>query len=224
MRETIEIKEDIIARNHREAQAIRDKIAAAETFLVNLMASPGAGKTSLILALAKSLRSKVALGVIEGDIDSMVDSQKVKEAGLPAVQIETGGACHLDVPMILPALDLLDLPALDVVVIENIGNLVCPAEFDLGADLDAMILSVPEGDDKILKYPLMFSMCHLLVVNKSDFLALPSNNFDVERLRERFRRLNPAAAMFVVSSYTGEGVDELAEWLAKRIEAKKLAR
>lgn len=223
MRETIEIKEDIIARNHREAQAIRDKIAAAETFLVNLMASPGAGKTSLILALAKSLRSKVALGVIEGDIDSMVDSQKVKEAGLPAVQIETGGACHLDVPMVLPALDLLDLPVLDAVVIENIGNLVCPAEFDLGADLDTMILSVPEGDDKILKYPLMFSMCHLLVVNKSDFLALPSNNFDVERLRQRFQRLNPAAEMFVVSSYTGEGIEELAEWLAKRIEAKRSA-
>lgn len=223
MREIIEIKEDIIARNHREADVVRDKIAAADTYLVNLMASPGAGKTSLILALAKILCPKLALGVIEGDIDSMVDSQKVKEAGLPAVQIETGGACHLDVPMVLPALDLLDLSTLDAVVIENIGNLVCPAEFDLGADLDAMILSVPEGDDKILKYPLMFSMCHLLVVNKSDFLALPSNNFDVERLRQRFRRLNPTAEMFVVSSYTGEGVKELAEWLAKRIEAKRLA-
>lgn len=223
MREIIEIKEDIIARNHREAGVIRDKTAAAGTYLVNLMASPGAGKTSLILALAKILCPKLALGVIEGDIDSMVDSQKVKEAGLPAVQIETGGACHLDVPMVLPALDLLDLSTLDAVVIENIGNLVCPAEFDLGADLDAMILSVPEGDDKILKYPLMFSMCHLLVVNKSDFLDLPSNNFDVERLRQRFRRLNPAAEMFVVSSYTGEGVKELAEWLAKRIEAKRLA-
>lgn len=223
MREIIEIKEDIIARNHREADVVRDKIAAADTYLVNLMASPGAGKTSLILALAKILCPKLALGVIEGDIDSMVDSQKVKEAGLPAVQIETGGACHLDVPMVLPALDLLDLSTLDAVVIENIGNLVCPAEFDLGADLDAMILSVPEGDDKILKYPLMFSMCHLLVVNKSDFLDLPSNNFDVERLRQRFRRLNPTAEMFVVSSYTGEGVKELAEWLAKRIEVKRLA-
>lgn len=218
--EILEIKEDILASNHREAQEVRELLGEHGTYLVNLMASPGAGKTSVILQLAQSWGSDVSMGVIEGDIDSMVDSYKVKEAGLPAVQIDTGGACHLDVPMVMPALELLDLDHLDVVVVENIGNLVCPAEFDIGADLSAMILSVPEGDDKILKYPLMFSICDVLIVNKTDFLALPSNNFDVDRLRERMRRINPDAAIFEVSSYTGEGVAELAHWLQERIREK----
>lgn len=220
--EVLTIKEDIIASNHKEAQVIRAMLDEHGTYLVNLMASPGAGKTSTILQLAQQWNGSVAMGVIEGDIDSMVDSYKVKEAGLPAVQIETGGACHLDVPMVMPALKLLDLDALDVVIVENIGNLVCPAEFDIGADLSAMILSVPEGDDKILKYPLMFSICDLLIVNKTDFLALPSNNFDTRLLRERMSHLNPNAAIFEVSAYTGEGFADLAAWLKSRIEEKAL--
>lgn len=218
------IKEDILASNRKEAQGIRTMLEQRGTYLVNLMASPGAGKTSTILQLARTWGDGVSLGVIEGDIDSMVDSHKVKEAGIPAVQIDTGGACHLDVPMVAPALELLDLDALDVVIVENIGNLVCPAEFDIGADLAAMILSVPEGDDKILKYPLMFSICDVLIVNKTDFLALPSNNFDVELLRERMAHLNPDAAVFEVSAYTGEGFADLAAWMGQRMEEKRNGR
>lgn len=222
MREIVELKEDILAENSRDAQGVRDRLAEGGTLMVNVMASPGAGKTSVILAVMEALRDRARFAVVEGDIESFVDSEKVKAAGVTAVQIQTGGACHLDVPMLTPALDLIDLPATDCVFVENIGNLVCPAEFDLGADIDAMILSVPEGHDKILKYPLMFSMCDVLIVNKCDYLALPSNNFDVAFLRERMRTLNPDAQVFEVSAYTREGIPELAEWLAGRI-AKKAA-
>lgn len=215
----LDIKEDIIEENRREAHVIRNLLEGSETYLVNLMASPGAGKTSTILKLAEAWGDNVSLAVVEGDIDSMVDSHKMKAAGLPAVQITTGGACHLDVPMVKPALELLDLSALDAVIVENIGNLVCPAEFDIGADLSAMILSVPEGDDKILKYPLMFSVCDVLIVNKIDFLALPSNNFDLDRLQGRFARINPHAPIFPISTYSGEGLPELAHWIANEIRA-----
>lgn len=224
MREIVELKEDILAENSRDAQGVRDRLAEGGTLMVNVMASPGAGKTSVILAVMEALRDRARFAVVEGDIESFVDSEKVKAAGVAAVQIQTGGACHLDVPMLTPALDLIDLPATDCVFVENIGNLVCPAEFDLGADIDAMILSVPEGHDKILKYPLMFSMCDVLIVNKCDYLALPSNNFDVAFLRERMRALNPDAQVFEVSAYTREGIPELAEWLAGRIAEKAAVR
>ena len=219
--ETITIKQDILAENHKEAEHIREDLARSKTLMINLMASPGSGKTSTILRLNEMLSDKRALGVIEGDIDSQVDSHKVKDEGMAAVQINTGGACHLDIPMIEPALKLFDLDALDLVIVENIGNLVCPAEFDIGADLAVMILSVPEGDDKILKYPLMFSMCDVLIVNKMDYLALPSNNFSVERLRDQMARINPDAQIFEVSAYTGDGFDELAAWIDARIAEKQ---
>lgn len=223
MKSIVEVKEDILADNSREAQGIRDTLARNGVYMVNLMASPGSGKTSVILRVIERLRGDFSFGVVEGDIDSLVDSNKVKDAGVPAVQIRTGGACHLDVPMVEPALSLLDLQALDCVFVENIGNLVCPAEFDIGADLDAMILSVPEGDDKILKYPLMFSTCGALIVNKTDYLALPSNDFSVERLRGRMGRVNPSAPVFEVSAYTGDGFDGLCDWLAARIRGKAAA-
>ena len=221
MRDLIEVKEDILADNAKDARGVRDRLAQTGTLMVNLMASPGAGKTSVILALMDELAERARFAVVEGDIESFVDSEKVKAAGVAAVQIQTGGACHLDVPMLTPALDLIDLQATDCVFVENIGNLVCPAEFDLGADVDAMILSVPEGHDKILKYPLMFSMCDMLIVNKCDYLALPSNNFDVDFLRERMRVLNPKARVFEVSAYTCAGIPELGEWLADHIAAKR---
>lgn len=220
MKSILNVKEDILADNKRQAQGIRDELARNGVYMVNLMASPGSGKTSTILQVIDRLRDSVRFAVIEGDIDSHVDSNKVKNAGIPAVQIRTGGACHLDVPMVEPALGLLDLANLDCVFVENIGNLVCPAEFDIGADLDAMILSVPEGDDKVLKYPLMFTTCNLLIVNKTDYLALPSNNFSVERLRGHMQRLNPNAPIFEVSAYTGDGFDKLCDWLATRIRGK----
>ncbi len=219
--DTIEIKQDILAINKTQAKPIRAQLHDAGTLMINLMASPGSGKTSVILRLHETLRPQRRLAVIEGDIDSQVDSHKVKKAGMEAVQINTGGACHLDVPMVAPALDLLDLNKLDLVIVENIGNLVCPAEFDIGADLNMMILSVPEGDDKILKYPLMFSMCDALIINKIDYLALPSNNFSVERLKERMKALNPDAPVFSVSSYTGEGFDTLGAWVEEAITYKQ---
>lgn len=219
--ETIQIKQDILAENKQEAQGIRAQLSKAGALMINLMASPGAGKTSTILALNERLAPEISVGVVEGDIESQVDSHKVKGAGMKAVQINTGGACHLDVPMIEPALGLLDPTSVDLIIVENIGNLVCPAEFDIGADLNAMILSVPEGDDKILKYPLMFSMCDVLIVNKIDYLALPSNDFSVERLRAQMHILNPETPIFEVSAYTGDGFAELAAWVAQALEAKR---
>ena len=217
--QTIQIKQDILADNKQDAQKVRERLARDDAFMINLMASPGAGKTSCLLKLRETFPSDVAIGVIEGDIESDVDSNKVKDHDMKAVQINTGGACHLDVPMIEPALDLMDPKTVDLIFVENIGNLVCPAEFDIGADLNVMILSVPEGDDKILKYPLMFSMCDALIINKIDYLALPSNNFSTQALRERMTTLNPDAAIFEVSAYTGEGFDELAAWIDEQRKA-----
>lgn len=217
----LELKHDILADNKREAQVIRDALARSGTLMVNLMSSPGAGKTSTILGIAKRLRDKLSMAVIEGDIDSKVDSLKVKEVGVTAVQINTGGACHLDVPMMKPAIDLLDLDMCDLVIVENIGNLVCPADYDIGADLSVMILSVPEGDDKILKYPLMFSMCDALIVNKTDYLELPSNNFNIDRLKERMSTLNPHALIFETSAWLDSGYDKLCAYLEDAILAKK---
>lgn len=219
--DTVTIKQDILAENHEEASQIRKKLENAKTLMINLMASPGSGKTSVILRLNEYFAGRCKLGIIEGDIDSKVDSNKVKDAGMAAVQINTGGACHLDVPMIEPALDLLNLDSLDLVVVENIGNLVCPAEFDIGADIAAMILSVPEGDDKILKYPLMFTTCDVLIVNKTDYLTLPSNNFSLERLRKQMGIINPDAPIFEVSAYTGEGIQELGLWVEQCISKKQ---
>jgi hydrogenase nickel incorporation protein HypB len=175
------------------------------------MSSPGAGKTTLILATLGALRDQFRVGVIEADIDSQVDAEKVAEHGIPAIQLRTGGFCHLDASMVRHGLDELDLDSLDIAIIENVGNLVCPAEFDTGAIKNAMILSIPEGDDKPLKYPLMFSICDVLLVNKIDYLGM--SDFDLEAFRERVLRLNPSIQIFEVSAKTGEGLEAWTDWL-----------
>jgi hydrogenase nickel incorporation protein HypB len=212
----IEVKQDIHADNERTAKELRERLADQKVFLLNLMSSPGAGKTSTILKTIEELRGSLAVGVIEADIDSMVDAERVAAEGVSAIQLRTGGFCHLDAAMVAKGLDGLDLDALDVVIIENVGNLVCPAEFDTGAIRNAMILSVPEGDDKPLKYPLMFTVSDVLLLNKIDYLSL--SDFDVGAVRERARRLNPDVQIFEISAKTGQGIADWAGWLSR--EAK----
>ena len=213
----IEVKQDIHAENERTARELRRQLAEKKTFLLNLMSSPGAGKTSTILSTIDELRGSLEVGVIEADIDSTVDAERVAAQGVSAVQLRTGGFCHLDAAMVSKGLDGLDLDALDVVIIENVGNLVCPAEFDTGAIRNAMILSVPEGDDKPLKYPLMFTVSHVLLINKIDYLGL--SDFDVGAVRERARRLNPEIQIFEISAKTGQGVADWAAWLSGEVKS-----
>ena len=215
----IEIKEEILADNDKVAGEIRKQLRSRRVFMLNLMSSPGGGKTSLIIETLRGLKRSMRAGVIEGDIDSMVDAEKVAQEGIPAVQLRTGGACHLDAGMVELALRELDLSALDLIMIENVGNLVCPAEFDTGAARNAMILSVPEGDDKPLKYPLMFTICDALVVNKTDYLKM--SDFDMKALKERVLKLNPNIRIFEVSCRTGEGIPAWTEWLEAEVEAFK---
>jgi len=212
----IEVKQDIHADNEKAAEELRRWLAEEKTFLINLMSSPGAGKTSTILSTIERLKGSLRFGVLEADIDSMVDAEKVAAKGISAVQLRTGGFCHLDAAMVARGLEGLDLDALDVVIIENVGNLVCPAEFDTGAIRNVMILSVPEGDDKPLKYPLMFTVCDVLLVNKIDYLEL--SDFDIEAMRQRVAKLNPGIRIFEISAKTGEGVEDWASWLGR--EAK----
>jgi hydrogenase nickel incorporation protein HypB len=213
----IEIKEEILSDNKKDADDLRKKLKRQKTFLLNLMSSPGAGKTTLILKTIEHLKDKFRIGVLEADIDSMVDAEKVARTGIPAVQIRTGGFCHLDAGMVMKGLDAFDLASLDLVIIENVGNLVCPAEFDTGAIKNAMILSVPEGDDKPLKYPLMFSICDVLLVNKVDYLSM--SDFNMKVLHERVRTLNPRITILETSGKTGAGIDAWARWLAKEVQA-----
>jgi hydrogenase nickel incorporation protein HypB len=212
----IEIKEDILSDNKNLADEIRDMLRRHHVFLLNLMASPGGGKTSLILQTIRELKDVLRIGVIEGDIDSVVDAERVSREGVPAVQLKTGGFCHLDASMIEIALKEMDLVNLNLIIIENIGNLVCPAEFDTGAMKNVMILSVPEGDDKPLKYPLMFSICDVLLINKIDYLGVA--DFDMEVLKERVFNLNPKIKIFEVSCKTGEGIKTWIRWLTGEIE------
>jgi hydrogenase nickel incorporation protein HypB len=213
----IEVKEEIQADNKARAEALRDRLKADKTFLLNLMSSPGAGKTTLILRTIEALRNDLRIGVIEADIDSMVDAEKIAKTGITAVQLRTGGFCHLDASMVERGLEGLDLASLDLVIIENVGNLVCPAEFDTGAIKNAMILSVPEGDDKPLKYPLMFTVCDVLLINKTDYLGL--SDFDVVALRERVNKLNHRIAILEVSAKTGQGIAEWTQWLKRQVDA-----
>jgi hydrogenase nickel incorporation protein HypB len=215
----IEIREEILSDNQYLAEEIRQALQREGVFMLNLMASPGGGKTSLILETIRRLRDEFRIAVIEGDIDSTVDAEKVAALGIPAVQLRTGGACHLDAPMIRMALDGMDLSALDLLLIENVGNLVCPAEFDTGAHRRAMILSVPEGDDKPLKYPLMFTVCDALIVNKIDYL--PDPGFDMAALRERVLKLNPGIRIFEVSCRRGAGLDAWIGWLREQIAPRR---
>lgn len=213
----IEIKEDIQADNEEVAERLRKRLAEERTLMINLMSSPGSGKTSLLLRTIEALKNEVRIGIIEADIDSLVDSETIAKTGVQSLQLRTGGFCHLDASMVTSGLDGLENPDLDLVFVENVGNLVCPAEFDTGATLDAMILSVPEGDDKPLKYPLMFTKTDVLIINKIDYMAL--SDFDMERLRERVKKLNPDIAIIAVSCKTGEGIDEWIGWLRKTIAA-----
>ena len=213
----IEVKEEIHADNERVAQGLRARLAQKKTFLLNLMSSPGAGKTRAILKTIEALRDRFRFGVLEADIDSKVDAELIAARGITAVQLRTGGFCHLDASMVAKGLEALDLDALDVVIIENVGNLVCPAEFDTGAMKNVMILSVPEGDDKPLKYPLMFSVSDVLLINKMDYLEL--SDFNVELLRERVLKLNPRIQIFEISAKTGQGVDRWAAWLSEQVQS-----
>ncbi len=207
----INIKEAILSENQDLANEIRERLAGEKVYMLNVMSSPGSGKTSVIVETIRRLKGAYRIAVIEADIESLVDAEKIAREGVAAVQLHTDGACHLDAPMVQAALETLDLRDLDLIFLENIGNLVCPAEFDTGATRKAMILSVPEGDDKVLKYPLMFSVCDVLIVNKTDYLEL--TDFDMKTLRERVGRLNPAMKIFEVSCKTGQGVKEWCDWL-----------
>lgn len=217
----IEVKEEIHADNKAKADAVRNRLMAHKTFLLNLMSSPGAGKTTTILRTIEAIGDDLHVGVIEADIDSMIDAEKIAQTGITAVQLRTGGFCHLDASMVEKGLEGLDLASLDLVIIENVGNLVCPAEFDTGAIKNAMILSVPEGDDKPLKYPLMFTVCDVLLINKIDYLEL--SDFDVQALRERVMNLNPRITIFEISSKTGQGIEAWTNWVKKAVDEFKLS-
>lgn len=213
----IEIKEEIFSDNKKGADVLRKRLKKEKTFLLNLMSSPGAGKTTTILRTIEHLKDRFRIGIIEADIASIVDAEKVAATGVATVQIKTDGLCHLDVSMVAHALETFDLTQLDLIIIENVGNLVCPAEFDTGAVKNAMILSVPEGDDKPLKYPLMFTVCDVLLVNKVDYLDF--SDFKMQDLRERVHVLNQEITIMETSSKTGFGMETWAEWLAQEVEA-----
>ncbi|MEN6433954.1 MAG: hydrogenase nickel incorporation protein HypB [Smithella sp.] len=212
----IEVKEEIMADNVKVATEVRERLRKTKTMLVNLMSSPGSGKTSLILQTIANLKDKLRLGVIEADIDSQVDAEKVAAQGISAVQLRTGGFCHLDATMVTQGINALAVNDLDLIIIENVGNLVCPAEFDTGAHKNVMILSVPEGDDKPLKYPLMFSICDILLINKIDYLSL--SNFDMPAVRKRVLALNPRITIIEVSCVTGSGIEDWITWLKKEVD------
>lgn len=211
----IEIKRSVFENNDREADRIRQRLKNEKTFLLNLMSSPGAGKTTTLKATLAKLKNSIKIGVMEADIDSDVDARAISEAGVRAIQLHTGGMCHLDAGMTEQGLDEFGTSELDLVVLENVGNLVCPAEFDTGASKNAMILSVPEGDDKPLKYPLMFTVSDVVLINKIDTKSV--FDFDEKAVVERIHRLNPNAEIFFISAKTGEGIDEWCSWLEKQV-------
>lgn len=211
----IDMKQPILDKNDRLAQSNRELFAEKKVFVLDLLASPGSGKTSTILATIEALRDDFNIAVIEGDIASSVDSEKISAQGIPAVQINTGGACHLESDMIRRAVEPLDLDNLDLIIVENVGNLVCPTDFDLGENMKAMILSVPEGDDKPLKYPGVFQAARAIVLNKIDTMSV--FNFDEELFRDHIKNLNPTAPVFPISATNGDGVDIWAQWLAEQI-------
>ena len=211
----IEVKENVLADNEAMAKYLQQELKSKKTFLLNLMASPGAGKTSTVLATIDRLRADLKIAVMEADLDSTVDAEKVLATGVDAIQIRTGGFCHMDATMVKDGLDVIGYDQFDLVILENVGNLVCPAEFGTGAIKNAMILSVPEGDDKPLKYPLMFSVCDVLIVNKIDYLEL--SDFNMAKLIKRVRAINPDIKIIKISCRTGEGVDEWAAWLKDQV-------
>ncbi|HIU32108.1 MAG TPA: hydrogenase nickel incorporation protein HypB [Candidatus Caccousia avistercoris] len=216
----IKVMHQVMEWNEDVSAQVRKTLAERKVCLINVMGSPGAGKTSLITALIARLQEKFAIGVIEGDITGQIDAEKIAALGIPAVQLNTDGACHIEAMSIQRILPQFDLDALDLLFVENIGNLVCPAEFDIGENFRITILSIPEGDDKVKKYPLMFTDTDCLVLNKCDML--PYFDFSLETVAEDYRRVNPEGPLFQVSSRSGEGLTALAEHLEGRIRAALL--
>ena len=212
----IEVKESVFADNDREAARLRQELKQSGTFLLNLMSSPGSGKTTTLLRTIEALKDELRMGVMEADIDSDVDARRIAEAGVKSIQLHTGGMCHLDAGMTEQGLREIGTDGLDLVVLENVGNLVCPAEFDTGAVKNAMILSVPEGHDKPLKYPLIFTVCDVLLINKTD--VLPYFDFDMDKVVEYAHRRNPKLEIFPVSAKTGEGMDAWCDWLRRQVK------
>lgn len=215
----IEVKQSVFANNDADAEKLRQDLKSQKTFLLNLMSSPGAGKTTLLKQTIKRLKEELAMGVMEADIDSDVDAAAIAQSGIRSIQLHTGGMCHLDADMTRQGLLEFGTKDLDMVILENVGNLVCPAEFDTGAAKNAMILSVPEGHDKPLKYPLIFQVCDALVINKID--VLPYFDFDMEKVVEYAHMRNPRLEIFPVSAKTGEGVDAWCGWLRKQVDMWK---
>lgn len=216
----IEIKKSVFAQNDEDADALRKELRSKGVFLLNLMSSPGSGKTTTLIQTINRIKDKLSVAVMEADIDSDVDAVKIKEAtGIQSIQLHTGGMCHLDAEMTRQGLSGLDIKGVDLVILENVGNLVCPAEFDTGAACNAMILSVPEGHDKPLKYPLMFSVCDLVLVNKID--VMPYFDFDMDKCREYVHMRNPKAQVIPLCAKTGEGVDDFAAWLIDKVTTFK---
>lgn len=212
----IEIKKSIFEDNDKDADLLRNELKEKGCFLLNLMSSPGAGKTTTLTEVINSLKNKLKIGIMEADIDSDVDAKKIIEkTGVETIQLHTGGMCHLDAEMTRQGLNEINLEKFDLVILENVGNLVCPAEFDTGACKNIMILSVPEGDDKPLKYPLMFSICDLVIINKID--VLPYFDFDVDKCKEYIKSRNKKAKVILISAKTGEGIDELSSYLLNEV-------
>lgn len=213
----IEVKRSILEDNDADAAKLRKELKEQGTFLLNVMSSPGAGKTTMLKRLISMLGDEMRIGIMEADIDSDVDAQAIAETGAPSIQLHTGGMCHLDASMTRQGIQEFGTENLDLVVLENVGNLVCPAEFDTGASKNVMILSVPEGDDKPLKYPLMFSVCDVVLINKTD--VLPYFDFDMDKCREYIHMRNPGAKIIPISARNGEGFMEWIQWLREEVAA-----
>ena len=211
----LEIKESIFSNNDRQAQELRNDLKEKHVFLLNLMSSPGSGKTTTLQATIAALKNEMVIGVMEADIDSDVDAATIEKTGVRVIQLHTGGMCHLDAGMTRQGLEALGADDLDLCILENVGNLVCPAEFDTGSSKNAMILSVPEGHDKPLKYPLMFSVCDVLLINKID--VLPYFDFDLDSCIKYAKKLNPNIEIIPISARTGEGIDKWVDWLRRQV-------
>lgn len=212
----IEVKRSIFESNDKDAEKLRGELKESKTFLLNLMSSPGSGKTTTLKRTIETLKDKYRIGVMEADIDSDVDAKAIAELGVKSIQLHTGGMCHLDADMTRQGIRELDVSDVDFAILENVGNLVCPAEFDTGSTKNAMILSVPEGHDKPLKYPLMFSICDVVLINKMD--VAPYFDFDLEKCKEYIHMRNPKAIIIPICAKTGDGIDEWAGWLSEQIE------
>jgi len=214
------IKESIFKNNNERADLLRESLKKDKRFLLNLMSSPGSGKTTTLTQTINRLKGEMKIGIMEADIDSDVDAHTISKTGVKVIQLHTGGMCHLDADMTKQGLDGLGVDECDLIILENVGNLVCPAEFDTGSSKNAMILSVPEGDDKPLKYPLMFSICQVLLINKIDVMDV--FDFNLELCIERVKKINPTIKIIPISARTGEGIDEFAEWLRTEVRNWKM--